>query len=154
MSKEFSVKKIKFVKALHELSSSSKRVLYITVTVLFAIHIVLSFYLTDFTWFAAFGALLSIFGLLASFSYALPIEDIDPKDLEPTQDGEHYILGGSPMAEVITDKVSIENIKSSNVNSVLKKYENISTYIIFTVLGTLIWAYAGFLNVVFASSCA
>jgi len=111
-------------------------------------------YLQDFTWLAAFGALLSIFGLLASFSYSLPLEDIDTKDLEPTQEGEHYIFGGSPMAEVITDKNSIEHIKKANINRVLKKYENISTYIIFTVLGTLIWAYAGFFNAFFSSPCA
>nr|MDC2855305.1 hypothetical protein [Ningiella sp. W23] len=87
MSKEFSSRKIKFVKALHELSSSSKKVLCGIVAVLLVIHIFLSIYLADFTWFAAFGALLSIFGLLASFSYALPIEEIDPKDLESTLEG-------------------------------------------------------------------
>lgn len=57
------------------------------------------------------------------------------------------------MAELVTDTESIDRIKQSNIDGVLRKFENISTYIIFTVLGTLIWAYAGFLNVVF-TSCA
>lgn len=154
MTKEFSAKKIEFVKALHELSNTSKLVLYSIVAILFVIHIFLSIYLADFTWFAAFGALLSIFGLLASFSYALPLEEVDPKDLEPTEDGDQYVSGGFPMGEVITDKESIDRIKQSNIDGVLGKYENISTYIVFTVLGTLIWAYAGFLNVIFTSQCA
>ncbi|MBR9886430.1 MAG: hypothetical protein GYB20_01835 [Oceanospirillales bacterium] len=153
MSKESSSKKIKFVKSLHELSNSSKRILYGVIGVLLSVHIFLSLYLTDFTWLAAFGALLSIFGLLASFSYAIPIQDIDPKDLEPTEGGDHYAQGGAPMAELVTDKESIDRIKQTNIESVHSKYENISMYIIFTVLGTLIWAYAGFLNVFFENIC-
>lgn len=146
MIEEFSAKQIRFVKALHELSNGSKKILYGSVLTLFILHIFLSVYLTDFTWFAAFGALLSIFGLLASFSYALPLEDIDPKDLAPTEEGEQYVVDGSPLGELVTDKENIDSIKQSNIDRVLRKYENISTYIIFTVVGTLIWAYAGFLN--------
>lgn len=151
MIKEFSTKKVRFVKALHELSNGSKKILYGSVFALFILHIFLSVYLADFTWFAAFGALLSIFGLLASFSYALPLEYIDPKDLAPTEEGERYVVGGSPFGELVIDKENIDSIKQSNINRVLKKYENISTYIIFTVVGTLIWAYAGFLNAFFCS---
>ncbi len=128
--------------------------LYAIVIFLFAVHIILSFYLKDFTWLAAFGALLTVFGLLSSFSYALPLEEINKKDLKPTIEGEHYLIGRAPMAGVITDKKSIDKIKQSNINSVLKKYENISTYIIFTVLGTLIWAYSSFLNALFGSTCS
>ena len=151
MTKEFSAKKIRFVKALHELSNGSKKILYGSVFALLILHIFLSVYLTDFTWFAAFGALLSIFGLLASFSYALPLEDIDPKDLAPTEEGDQYVVGGSPFGELVTDKENIDSIKQANIGRVLKKYENIFTYIIFTVFGTLIWAYAGFLNAFFCS---
>lgn len=151
MIKEFSTKKVRFVKALHELSNGSKKILYGSIFALFILHIFLSISLADFTWFAAFGALLSIFGLLASFSYALPLEDIDPKDLAATEEGEYYIEGGSPLGELVTNKENIDNIKQSNINRVLKKYENITKYIIFTVVGTLIWAYAGFLNAFFSS---
>jgi len=94
LSKEFSLKKIRFVIALHELSNSSKKMLYGVVFVLFIVHMFLSIYLIDFAWFAAFGALLSMFGLLVSFSYALPLKHIAPKDVMPTEEGEHYVVGG------------------------------------------------------------
>lgn len=145
------MKKVRFVKALHALSNGSKIILYSSVFALFILHIFLSVYLADFTWFGAFGALLSIFGLLVSLSYALPLEDIDPKDLTPTEEGEHYVLGGLPLAEVVSETKTIDTIKQSNIKRVHKNYENISTYIIFTVAGTLIWAYAGFLNTFFCS---
>ncbi len=151
MGKKLSAKKIRFVKALHELSNSSKTMLYGVVLALFIVHIFLSIYLTDFTWFAAFGALLSIFGLLASFSYALPLEDIDPKDLAPTEEGEHFVIGGSPLGDLVTDRESIDQIKQSKIDGILHKYENISTYIVFTVVGTLIWAYGGFVNIFFSN---
>lgn len=144
-------KKMKFVKALHELSNSSKKVLFGIVAALFIIHIFLSIFLADFTWFAAFGASISILGLLTSFSYALPSEKIHPEDLDPMLEGLHYAVGGSPMADHVTDTETIDRIKQSNIARLLRKFENISTYIIFTVLGTIIWVDAGFLNEVSTS---
>lgn len=144
---------ISFINGLHSLSQASKVKLFSTITVLLVIHLALSFTLRDFTWLAAFGALLSIFGLFSSFSYSFPLEEISPRDLAPTKEGDTYHLDGFNFGEVITDRDSIEKIKQSKIDSALEKYKNISLYFILTVCGTITWAYAGFLNVLFPS-CA
>jgi hypothetical protein len=140
---------VKFIKALHALSGMSRAALYIVIALIFIFHIVLSFCNKDFTWLAAFGALLSVFGLLMSFSYSFPLEEINEGDLNPTKEGDHYVDGGMEFGELITSTEEIDKIKNSKVSGILKNYENISIYFIFTVSGTLLWAYAGFLNNVF-----
>ncbi|EAS40757.1 hypothetical protein C9J48_10920 [Photobacterium profundum] len=148
MNSPLSSKSITFIKSLHALSKTSKIILFITISLIFSLHMILSVWFKDFTWLAAFGALLSIFGLLTSFSYSFPLVKVNPRDLDETQKGEIYFRGGSALAEIIEGKKEIDKIKESNINSALEKYRNISLYFILTVLGTLIWAYAGFLNLV------
>ena len=134
---------------MHALSLQSKIFLYSSLILLLIVHLLLSFCLRDFAWLAAFGALLTVCGLLSSFSFALPVEDIDQRDLEETKEGDHYVHGGAPLGAAITDKETIDKIKQSNINDIMKKYESMFTYVLFVIVGTVIWAYAGFLNVFF-----
>ena len=149
MGKNIPIVWIRFVKNLHALSGKSKAYVFISIAFLALFHLYLSVHCKDFNWFAAFGGLLSLFGLLVSLSYAVPLEEINPIDLEPTKDGDTYVEGGSSWGNLITDTKEIEEIKNKNVSAVLKNYENISLYIIFSATGTVIWAYSGFLNKIF-----
>lgn len=149
MEKAITRRWVRFIEGLHTLSQESKVKLFSVIAILFAIHLVLSCTLRDFTWLAAFGALLSIFGLLTSFSYSFPLEKINEKDLTPTEKDEHYTAGGVEFSEVVTNEEIINKCKQSKIDSLFERYKNISLYFIFTLCGTILWAYAGFLNFLF-----
>ena len=149
MSKTLSSRWVTFIKSLHSLSGTSRYILFSVIFITLSSHIALSLYFKDFTWLAAFGALLSIFGILTSFSYSFPLIKVNPRDLQETNEDDTYTRGGFNFGEVIDDKETIERIKQANIDSALKKYENISLYILLTVTGTVTWAYAGFLNLLF-----
>jgi len=138
------------IEKLHRLNKASKVWVFSAVLFMFLLHLSLSIYDRDFTWLASFGALLSIFGMLMSISYSFPLSDINEKDLEVTKEDDIYVDGGMTFGWEETDPQKITEIKKDKLNAVLNRYKNITLYFVFTILGTLIWAYAGFLNKLFS----
>tara|TARA_R110001583_G_scaffold194767_1_gene366881 strand:- start:882 stop:1229 length:348 start_codon:yes stop_codon:yes gene_type:complete len=109
----------------------------------------LSFVAEDFAWLGSFGALLSVLGILITISYSFPTEEIDENDLNPTIEGDIYIENSMPLGWDINDVNEIKKIKREKIKSILVRFENIGMYFSFTIIGTLIWAYAGFLTPLF-----
>jgi hypothetical protein len=118
---------------------------YITLFVFFDISILIALCNKDFTWLSAFGGVMTIFGVLLTVSHSVPKTDDDIKKLIELKFPESRD-GINP--EVVTEEQqnNIESCREKEANRVLKS-EAIGLLI--TIVGTLIWAYVGFLNLVF-----
>lgn len=129
---------------------------------LFAVHAILTWVKSDFTWLAAFGGLLTVFGVLLIFHYSLP--ENEPKEYKPknpvqVSDGEYSeIIEGSPFSKAISQERAkelsedFERRSSDHANYINEKRKHLASYLVLTIFGTLIWAYIGFLNVLFQKS--
>ena len=110
------------------------------------IHGWLSYYFSDFTWLASSGAILTIFGLVLILSYSLPItQESMLQYLKFTVPLEHE---GMALAELVSDaqKEKNESEREGKGEGILK---DIRVYVTLTIFGTLLWAYAGYLNLIF-----
>ncbi|MEZ9074086.1 hypothetical protein AB4453_16960 [Vibrio atlanticus] len=113
------------------------------VIILFNIgSIVVSIVQKDFNWLAASGGVTSIVGLLLTVSHSVPKTEVDvqnyvaamfPKSRDGIMADPPKNRGGVVQTESIIEKA----------NKVLRSE---SLGIIITIIGTLIWAYSGFLT--------
>lgn len=129
---------------------------------LLSIHGVLTWVNRDFTWLAAFGGLLTVLGVLLIFHYSLPeneSREFNPKETIKYRDGR-YVLepenGG--FASIIPEEFAKQLIEqqkqqaTDHASYITEKRKRLASYLIFTVSGTLLWAYIGFLNFLFKST--
>jgi hypothetical protein len=125
---------------------------------LFSIHILLTWLCRDFTWLAAFGGLLTVLGVLLIFHYSLPeneSREYKPKETVRKEDGEYVLEPERGFASYIPEEVAKQLIQEQkqqaidHANYINEKRKHLASYLIFTIAGTLLWAYAGFLNYIF-----
>lgn len=113
------------------------------------IHILLSFYFKDFAWLGAAGALISIAALLA-IAYEAFLVDIDDdiKNIYLNEKPEYLTLfSGRFFAPNESNDIDIAI--QERRRKFIKKYRNVKYYLLLSISGTIIWAYAGFLNFIF-----
>ncbi len=142
---------IKLSYALSKIEASSKFCKNVTIFLLLDIHLLISFFQQDFTWLAAFGGLLTTLALLLIFSQnSLQDHEGDYNNLHLDKEPEHLTEGGMPLAErVPSDQKAI--VLAQRKTRYNQKYLNINYYFWCTVVGTLTWSYAGFLNKLWVS---
>lgn len=120
---------------------------------LLVIHLALSLWLKDFTWLASSGALLSILGVLIIFTESFFLNlDHDIKDVYLEGEPEELKTHGNFWGEHVAPE-EVQNELRKRRTEFITKYQNISYYLIVTVVGTLVWAYAGFLNKLIFTNC-
>jgi len=106
------------------------------------ISLVLSIYNKDFNWLSAFGGVSTIFGVLLTVSHSVPKnqEEIE-KHIElffpETRDGV--------LSEVFPD-LAVEKLKNKRVTESERVLKSEALGLLITIIGTIIWAYAGFLT--------
>ena len=149
-------------KKLSKISSISMKNKFIFILVLLISHLWLSYEFKDFTWLSSFGGFVTVFGVIILFNYTFPDEgspDLPPRfPLRKTEHGYVEIIDGSLDWEV-EDQTAQGMILEYNIkldlyrDSLLSKRQRILSSFVSTIIGTLIWAYAGYLNLVFFPSC-
>jgi len=141
---------IKIAKLTKSMSLIGKTKLNVALLLAFLSQIALSLYVRDFTWLASFGGLLTVLGLLLIFSQSFLSEyESEAESLHIESSPEHLVVGGVAFGELVISKAEIEKILDERRKNFEEKYSNISQYLFLTVGGTLLWAYAGFLNKLF-----
>ena len=151
--------KSKILVAMIKVSSISiTKKLFIAIILLF-VHLYLSCSYKDFVWLSAYGGLLTVLGVIMLFNFTFP-HDIE-KDLPPRlkieKTGNGYIEhnDSSPFGWELSSSHAEKIIQQYNNDldayklRVIDKKDRILSSFIFTICGTLIWAYAGFLNIPF-----
>lgn len=128
------------------------------------IHTYLSFQFKDFTWLSAYGGLVTIFGAILIFNYSFTGAGGSPPKPTVTvrMQGGRYIV----LEKTGSWSLPVQNTDKMNAlfENQAKKFEEYAKYIserkehtslsfFLTLSGTLVWAYAGFLNHVFFSLC-
>jgi hypothetical protein len=112
---------------------------------LFFLHITLYLYSDEPNWVGSFGALLTIFAIITSFSYSVfPNfkEDIKPVvRLNISGEWLDYSFGVNALAEESSQKVA-DKKNPEHFEKINKKYVPISLTVIMTIIGTIIWAYS------------
>ncbi len=120
-------------------------VVYLILIILFTASALISICYKDSTWLSAFGGVMTIFGLLLTVSHSVPKTEDDIKRFielrfPESRDGIHPEL----VSEEQQNK--IDCTREQEANRVLKSE---ATGLIITIIGTLVWAYVGFLNNIF-----
>jgi hypothetical protein len=146
MKRDTNSKSFLLVQWLRELADNPKYLFYL-IGILGALHVILSVWCKDFAWLASYGGMLAVFGLITSFSYSFPIEDLKDEDKKINIDPDQtYALGGAPLACLIKGTEQIEDLKDKKAAQYLKKYENMQKFIFITVCGAILSSYCGHLN--------
>ncbi|HTF94726.1 MAG TPA: hypothetical protein VL995_01215 [Cellvibrio sp.] len=150
MSEDVARKIIMLGKLLKSFSEVSKVKINLFLILAFSLHVLLSFIVKDFAWLASFGALLGVIAILliASQSFLADYEtEIYHLHLEKTPN--EMVVGGFNFGSHVKDESKIKEILEKRKIEFSKKYKNVIYYLVLTIIGTLIWAYAGFLNKLF-----
>ncbi|PQJ50471.1 hypothetical protein BTO01_24200 [Vibrio jasicida] len=123
------------------------KVMFVTLLLFNAFSVYLSFIKKDFNWLAASGGVTTIFGVLLTVSHSVP---------KTEEDVQNFVGSMFPksrdgiMAEMLPTRGSTPSDKKQEMarkaTSVLKAE---ALGLILTIVGTLVWAYAGFLTGVF-----
>ncbi|TMO73471.1 hypothetical protein CWC17_10750 [Pseudoalteromonas sp. S3785] len=106
------------------------------------ISLIVSISMHDLTWLSAFGGVATIFGILLTVSHSVPKTEQEINRFIDTLYPENR---DGIMAELQTkeQKEDDSNRKLSKANRILKAE---ALGLLITITGTLIWAYAPFLN--------
>ena len=115
---------------------------------LFILHIFLSFEFNNFNWLGAFGAILTIYSLLLTLTdvlYPNLKEDIKHQAVKQKY-GEWIYLpeDGGSFAELISEEFAVK-VNKTNDEAVCNKYSRLFLAHIITLIGTILWAYSGFI---------
>ncbi|AQT60750.1 hypothetical protein [Cellvibrio sp. PSBB023] len=146
----------KLAESIQKLSSCIKKIdateyskKYLTLFFIIGIHIFLSCYFKDFAWLGSAGALISIAALLA-ISYEAFLVDLDDdiKNLYLNERPE-YLTHYSSRFWAPTENEGIDIAIKERRKKFIRKYKNIKYYLFLSISGTIVWAYAGFLNFIF-----
>jgi len=146
-------------KTVAMISSTGKMVLFFS---LLFLHLALSLYHKDFTWLSSCGGLMTIFGIILIFHYSLPeneIREYKPKE-RVKQYGDRYQLEpDSGFATLIPEQLALELIAEErrcaqeHAQYLGEKRRHLVVYLLLTIIGTFVWAYASYLNLVYARAC-
>lgn len=146
MRRETETKIIIAVQSLRSIAKKTKKIFYF-IGILGMLHIFLSVWLKDFAWLASYGGILAIFGLIVSFSYSFPIEDLKEEDKRISTDpNEQYITGGITLGCVIDGIEQRESLKDKKVAQNQSKYDNLGAFLLITISGAILSSYSGHLN--------
>ncbi|EGR1738185.1 hypothetical protein D5Q56_23640 [Vibrio parahaemolyticus] len=127
--------------------------------ILLIVHLYLSWIHKDFVWLSAYGGLITVLGVIMLFNFTFPHDlekDFPPKlNIEKTKNGYIEHNDNSPFGWELPNSYAEKMIEKYNEEleayklRFLNKKDRILSSFIFTIIGTLIWAYAGFLNILF-----
>ena len=112
-----------------------------TVLILFAVvSIALSIYKKDFNWLAAFGGVCSVFGVLLTVSHSVPK---NKSEMQQYLEQLYPEKRDGILAWEDPNEQEIEQQRIDKANNILRSE---SLGLIITVIGTLLWAYSGFMT--------
>ncbi len=117
----------------------------ITLFVFFSISVLISLCNKDFTWLSAFGGVMTIFGVLLTVSHSVPKTDDDIKKFIELKFPESR----DGIFPELATKAQQSNIDSSREKEADRVLKSEARGLLITIIGTLIWAYVGFLNLIF-----
>jgi hypothetical protein len=127
--------------------------------ILFIFHLILTIVHSDFVWVSSYGGLLTMFGIVLLFDYSLPedeIRGVSPKKVVEKQGATYVSLSeGRSFSDIIPDEIGIKLLEvyekafSEHKKYILEKRLRVISSFTLTCLGTLLWAYASYLNLVF-----
>lgn len=116
----------------------------ITISLLVVIGLVhLSLYLArcDSNYIGAFGAIMTVFGILTTFSHSiLPQYKID-MILPVRKRQDVFIEGGFPLGELVSESNAQEK-NEEHIDRINEKYRPMAIATLISIIGTVIWAYA------------
>jgi len=122
--------------------ASRKGLMISVLVIMFLASLARSIYSKDFTWLSAWGGVATIFGLLLTVSHSVPktqseitryVEQLFPDSRD----------GVLPDLESDTERKEKQAMRALAAERILKTE---SLGMIVTIIGTLVWAYAGFLT--------
>lgn len=153
-------KRIKLLRFLGKNDILTSITFWFIVLLVFGIHIVLAITSSEINYIGSFGAVLTVFGLLASFTHSLyPSFTDDLKEpYQPYNDMYQLTYHANTSFAIdrsLTD-YPIEEKEATKLNQeyneiVINKYKSlINTYFV-TIFGTLIWSYAGYFKFIFCA---
>ncbi|EIU7597851.1 hypothetical protein M5225_004363 [Vibrio vulnificus] len=120
----------------------------VAISLLGIVHLGLSFYHKNFNWLGAFGALLTVYSLLLGFTHSV-YPDFEKDSEDPVIKNGDYWVELPTVKGALADEVSEEYAKKKNSEhqeDVAKKYSSLVNIYYISILGTIIWAYSGFIK--------
>ncbi|WP_444910462.1 hypothetical protein [Microbulbifer sp. TRSA005] len=111
--------------------------------VLLDLHLLKYWSTGDSGWVVAFGAVPIVLGILLVFSYSYPLEEVEK--LLSSWDEDSIMVGASFNAELMQGNSQVRTIIQGQITKINTKYLCILVSIFFTITGTLVAGYAGFL---------
>ncbi len=118
------------------------------------IHVVLVCTHSTFDYLASFGGLMTVIGFIFIFGYSLPeYEPVKPNYRINKRENGYELDQGGTFSSIVSDdygKELMENYETKSLEhqEYLKiKRKHLFQSFYFTILGTVTWAYAGYLDV-------
>lgn len=108
------------------------------------IHVCFSIWLCNFNILASGGGLVALLATIMFLSYSVPSDEHDILNYLKTLKPLYFEGGNLGMVVSSEEKLSKENERISDGNNYLKIQ---AMYIIWSVVGTLLWAYAGYIHI-------
>jgi FtsH-binding integral membrane protein len=118
------------------------RLVFSLLLVCLTISLIISIFMHDLTWLSAFGGVATIFGILLTVSHSVPKTEKEINRFIDTLYPENRD-GIMPELQTKEQKEEDSRRKLSEANRILKSE---ALGLLITITGTLIWAYAPFLN--------
>ncbi|WP_350586128.1 hypothetical protein [Pseudoalteromonas sp. RB2-MNA-CIBAN-0110] len=146
-------KRIRLLKFFGERDVLASIKFWFIVFLLFIVHFIFMILSSNINYIGSFGAVLTVFGLLASFTHSLyPNFNEDLK--EPFQNFNGlYVLTYHAHTSFSIDRsltqLPISKNEATALNTqyndiIINKYTSLINTYILTIIGTFIWAYAGY----------
>ena len=106
---------------------------------------------------------MTIFGVILIFHYSLPeneVREYKPKETV-TKHGDRYHLEpergfGTILPDDVAEKIIAHQEKMAHEHAEYlgQKRKHLVAYLLLTVVGTFVWAYAGYFNLLYRGPCA
>ena len=146
-------KRIKILMFFGEIDIFRSIIFWFIVFLLFVIHLLLTICMSNIDYIGSLGAVLTVFGLLASFTHSL-YPNLKEELKEPYQtyiDGlfqlkyhtdTSFVIDSNFQSSVTPEEAEVNNKKYTDM--VKHKYKGLLNTYLLTIIGTFIWAYAGY----------
>ncbi|MEM5552324.1 hypothetical protein WNY63_16490 [Pseudoalteromonas neustonica] len=153
-------KRIKILMFFGEIDIFRSIIFWFIVFLLFVIHLLLTICMSNIDYIGSLGAVLTVFGLLASFTHSLyPSLKEELKDPYQTFNNGLFQLTYHTDTSFVIDSNfrSLVNPQEAETNNkkytdmVKRKYKGLLNTYLLTIIGTFIWAYAGYFEFVLLS---
>ncbi|MBO7928094.1 hypothetical protein J5X91_17815 [Pseudoalteromonas sp. K222D] len=121
----------------------------VVISLLGIIHLALSFCNNNFNWLGAFGALLTVYSLLLGFTHSV-YPDFEKDSEDPVLNKGHQWVELPTVKGALADVVSEEYAKKTNSEhreAIANKYKSLVNIYYISILGTILWAYSGFIKI-------